>query len=143
MNKNYINEMINKKRKREDIPLDIEENNNSGKKVKSSETKRIIKLNTIKFMAFIDEKNENKIPDEKYKGKNLNLECRRKKATRKIDSLKEESDEEKLIKKSLEYDNTNKYSIYRLLKYYYDKKNQEKFDETVENYKFCITKTLI
>ena len=123
--------------------MDIEENNNSGKKVKSAETKRIIKLETIKFVAFIDEKYENKIPDEKYKGKNLNFECRREKATRKIDSLKEESDEEKLIKKSLEYNNTNKYSIYKLLKYYYDKKNQEKFYETIENYKFCITKTLI
>ena len=105
--------------------MDIEENNNSGKKVKSAETKRIIKLETIKFMAFIDEKYENKIPDEKYKGKNSNFECKRKKATRKIDSLKEESDEEKLIQKSLEYNNTNKYSIYKLLKYYYDKKTKK------------------
>ena len=46
----------------------------------------------------------------------------------------------KCINQSLKYDNTNKYTIYRLLKYYYNKKDKASFDEAINKYKFCITK---
>ena len=46
----------------------------------------------------------------------------------------------KYLEHSLQYDNTKKYTIYRLLKYYYENNDKEKYNESIKNFKFCITK---
>ena len=46
----------------------------------------------------------------------------------------------KYLKESLQYDNTKKYTIYRLLKYYYESNDKEKYNESIKNFKLCITK---
>ena len=78
--------------------------------------------------------------EEKLVGDKLNMEYRRNKAVEIINSIKEGEDELKYIKDALNFDNTNKYVIYKLLKYYYDKKDETSFTEAINKYKFCITK---
>ena len=78
--------------------------------------------------------------EEKLFGDKLNIEYRRNKAIDIINSMKEGEDELEYIKEALRFDNTNKYVIYKLLKYYYDKKDEVKFYEVINKYKFCITK---
>ena len=77
-----------------------------------------------------------------YFGDKLNIEYRRNKAVDIINSIKEGEDELKYIEEALRFDNTNKYVIYKLLKYYYGKKDEVKFNEAINKYKFCITKKL-
>ena len=80
-----FDEMINRKRSRI-INLDeIEEKDKPSKKFRSEETKKSkeLKLKEINnFMAFIDDKYEDKVFEEKNKliGEKLNFDYRRKKA---------------------------------------------------------------
>lgn len=144
-----FDKMINRKRKRQIILEDIDESDKSSKKCKSAETKKSkeleFKLKEINnFMAFIDDDHYNKIYKEKEKltGENLNFDFRRKKAFEIMDIIKEDKDELKMLKESLEFDNTNKNAIYKLLLYYYNKKDQINFNETLIKYKFCITQKI-
>jgi hypothetical protein len=92
------------------------------------------------FIASLNSKVEKTNEKEKLKGENLIFSFRRKKAVEIINSItKEEKEKLKLIEKALSYDNTNKYCIYRLLKYYHDKNDKDKFEEMVKKYKYCIT----
>ena len=96
----------------------------------------------INFVAKIDEKYKDvefKI-EERLTGDNLNFSLRRKTANKIMNSIKEGDDELKCIEEALTYDNTNKYIIYRLLKYYYKHKNEEEFDKVIKKYKYCLTK---
>ena len=144
-----FDEMINRKRSRI-INLDeIEEKDKPSKKFRSEETKKSkeLKLKEINnFMAFIDDKYEDKVFEEKNKliGEKLNFDYRRKKAIEVINIIKKDKDKDelKLLKESLELDNTNKNSIYKLLVYYYNKKDQINFNETMKKFKFCITKKI-
>ena len=96
------------------------------------------------FFGELEEKYKEEMfaEEEKLVGDKLNIEYRRNKAVEIINSIKEGENELKYIKEALSFDNTNKYVIFKLLKYYYDKKDQIKFDEAINRYKFCITKQL-
>ena len=59
-----------------------------------------------------------------------------------IDSTKNSKDYLSYIKESLALDNTNKIYIYKLLKYYYENNDKTNFNETIKEYKFCITKEI-
>ena len=112
----------------------------SKKKCNSEEDKK--RNIIINFVAKIDEKYEDvefKI-EEKLTGDNLNFSFRRKMANKIMNSIKEGDDELKCIEEALTYDNTNKYIIYRLLKYYYKHKNEDEFDKVIKKYKYCLTK---
>lgn len=134
---------LNKKRNRTISFEKDDENIDNAKKIKSAETKKEKTIN-IPFMAFIN--SDNKIEnsnEEKLVGEDLIIESRKEKAIKIIASISENNDDElEKIKKSLKYDNTNKYNIYRLLKYYKDKNDHNKFDETIRMYKYCITKKM-
>ena len=99
---------------------------------------------TLNFIAELEEDYQKEIftEEELLIGDKLNIEYRRNKALDIIMSIKEGEDELKYIKEALSFDNTNKYVIYKLLKYYYDKKDEIKFTEAINKYKFCITKKL-
>ena len=75
-------------------------------------------------------------------GEDLKIESRWEKAFEIINSIKIGEDELKCIKHSLQYDNTSKCIIYRLLKYYYEKKDEKKYKELINTYKFCIRKKI-
>ena len=143
MSKSVEKLSLNKKRNR---TLGFDENNeniDNTKKIKSADTQKT-QIKNIAFMAHIDinHKNENKI-FEKLKGDKLIIEHRKEKAIKEIKSAKENNNDElEKIKESLKYDNTNKYTIYRLLKYYKSKNEKDKFDEAIRLYKFCITKRI-
>ena len=112
----------------------------SKKKCNSEEDKK--RNIIINFVAKIDEKYKDvefKI-EEKLTGDNLNFSFRRKMANKIMNSIKEGDDELKCIEEALTYDNTNKYIIYRLLKYYYKHKNEDEFDKVIKKYKYCLTK---
>ena len=134
---------LNKKRNR---TLSLDENNeniDTTKKIKSADTQKA-QIKNIAFMAHIDTnyKNEN-TTNEKMKGDDLIIERRKEKATEEIKLARENNNDKfEKIKESLKYDNTGKYSIYRLLKYYKSKNDQNKFDEAIRQYKFCITKKI-
>ena len=120
-----------------------DENIDNTKKIKSKDTQKT-QIKNIAFMAHIDinHKNENNT-NEKLKGDKLIIEHRKEKAIKEIKSAKENNNDElEKIKESLKYDNTNKYTIYRLLKYYKSKNEKDKFDEAIRIYKFCITKRI-
>ena len=123
-----------------DLGATLEDYLKSLDKPKSAETKK--KAIKLYFVAeFEDGYNEEMFTEEeKLVGNNLNMEYRRNKAVEIINSIKEGEDELKYIKDALSFDNTNKYVIYKLLKYYYDKKDEIKFTEAINKYKFCITK---
>ena len=124
-----------------DIGTSVEDYLKSLKKEsKSAETKK--KATKLYFVAgFEDGYNEEMFTEEeKLFGDKLNMEYRRNKAVEIINSIKEGEDELKYIEEALSFDNTNKYVIYKLLKYYYDKKEETKFTEALNKYKFCITK---
>ena len=99
---------------------------------------------SLNFFAEFEEqyKEEMFTDEEKLVGDKLNIEYRRNKAVEIINSIEEGENELKYIEEALSFDNTNKYVIFKLLKYYYDKKDQIKFDETINKYKFCVTKQL-
>ena len=112
----------------------------SKKKCNSEEDKK--RNIIINFVAKIDEKYKDvefKI-EEKLTGDNLNFSFRRKMANKIMNSIKEGDDELKSIEEALTYDNTNKYIIYRLLKYYFNHKNEDEFDKVIKKYKYCLTK---
>ena len=111
-------------------------------KEKDKEKSQKDELSVENFIASLSSKIEKKDLNEKdkLKGDNLIFSFRRKKAVEIINSItKEEKEKLKLIEKALSYDNTNKYCIYRLLKYYHDKNDKDKFEEVVKKYKYCIT----
>ena len=143
MSKSVDKIILNKKRNRT-LSLDENDKNiDTTKKIKSSETQKT-QIKNIAFMAHIDNdyKNEN-VMNEKLKGDDLIIESRKEKAIKEIKSAKENNNDEfEKIKESLKYDNTNKYTIYRLLKYYKSKNDQDKFDKAIRLYKFCITKKI-
>ena len=86
-------------------------------------------------------KNNDNSVKEKLTGDNLNFDLRRKKAEELINSIEQDkSNNIEKIEEALYYDNTNKYAIYLLLKYYYDKKDKTNYDKTLKEYKYCITK---
>ena len=121
-----------------------EEKDDDKEKDKEDEDKNenTSEIDLTNFMACLDAKfqKSNFSEKEKLKGEYLNFLFRRKKATEIINSItKEEKEKLKLIEKALSYDNTNKYCIYRLLKYYHDKNDKDKFEEVVKKYKYCIT----
>ena len=93
-------------------------------KPKSAETKK--KANKLYFVAEFEDGYDEEMftEEEKLFGDKLNMEYRRNKAVEIINSIKEGEDELKYIKDALNFDNTNKYVIYKLLKYYYDKKEE-------------------
>ena len=112
----------------------------SKKKCNSEEDKK--RNIIINFVAKIDEKYKDvefKI-EERLTGDNLNFSFRRKMANKIMNSIKEGDDELKCIEEALTYDNTNKYIIYRLLKYYFNHKNEDEFDKVIKKYKYCLTK---
>ena len=94
------------------------------------------------FIANIDPIHEKEIQQEEKKlsGEDLKIKSRREKAFEIINSAKKGKDELKYLKESLQYDNTKKYTIYRLLKYYYENNDKEKYNESIKNFKLCITK---
>ena len=94
------------------------------------------------FIANIDPIHEKEIQqeDKKLSGEDLKIKSRREKAFEIINSAKKGKDELKYLKDSLKYDNTKKYTIYRLLKYYYENNDKEKYNESIKNFKLCITK---
>ena len=101
-------------------------------------------VNVFNFIAEFKEGYDQEMfsEEEKLVGDKLNIEYRRNKAVDIINLIKDGEDELKYIKDALSFDNTNKYVIYKLLKYYYDKKDETKFTESINEYKFCITKKL-
>ena len=140
--------VTNRKRKREISPDKIDENIKSSKKCKSDKTTKKTKLIDLKevnnFMACIDDKYEGKIFDESNKltGDELNFDYRKDKSISIIKGIVNNKKLLDLIKESLKYDNTNKNIIYKLLEYYYNEKDEKKFMEEIDKYKFCITKKL-
>ena len=94
-------------------------------------------------MACIDDEYNDIKFEEKAKltGDDLNFECRKEKSIKIIKGIENfKGNKLDLIKESLEYDNTNKNLIYKLLEYYYNIKDEEHFKEVVDKYKYCITK---
>jgi len=136
---------LSKKRKSE-FQIDIEkekDSEDSDKKCRSAESKKEKKV--IYFIAEIDQNySQEKMKDEeRLTGKELNIEYRREKAAEILLSMEAGKDELEIINQSLDYDNTNKYTIYRLLKYFFNKKDKKSFNETINKYKFCITKKFV
>ena len=146
------NNLINKKKKRNsstkktftemDKPRKIE------KKFLSAESKKISELNLKEinyFISKIEPKYENiKFREEdRLSGDKLNFEFRRKEADRLINDKNNNNDELENIINALNYDNTNKIYIYKLLNYYYKKELKQKYNEALDKYKFCITKKFI
>ena len=143
------NDFINKKKKRnssnEKISVEIDK---PKKKFLSAESKKISELNLKEinyFISKIEPKYENiKFREEdKLSGDKLNFEFRRKEADRLINDKNNNNDELENIINALNYDNTNKICIYKLLNYYYKKKLKQKYNEALDKYKFCITKKFI
>ena len=130
------NYLINKKKKRNsstkktftemDKPRKIE------KKFLSAESKIEPKYENIKFRE-----------EDRLSGDKLNFELRRKEADRLINDKNNNNDELENIINALNYDNTNKIYIYKLLNYYYKKELKQKYNEALDKYKFCITKKFI
>ena len=146
------NYLINKKKKRNsstkktftemDKPRKIE------KKFLSAESKKISESNLKEinyFISKIEPKHENiKFREEdRLSGDKLNFELRRKEADRLINDKNNNNDELENIINALNYDNTNKICIYKLLNYYYKKELKQKYNEALDKYKFCITKKFI
>ena len=143
------NDFINKKKKRnsstEKISFEIDK---PKKKFFSAESKKISELNLKEinyFISKIEPKYENiKFREEdKLSGDKLNFEFRRKEADRLINDKNNNNDELENIINALNYDNTNKICIYKLLNYYYKKESKQKYNEALDKYKFCITKKFI
>ena len=143
MSKSFEKISLNKKRSRI-LGFDKnDENIDNTKKIKSTDTQKI-QIKNIVFMSHIDtnHKNENNTYS-KLNGDNLIVERCKEKAIKEITSVKENNNDElEKIKETLKYDNTNKYTIYRFLKYYKSKNEKDKFGEAVRLYKFCITKRI-
>jgi hypothetical protein len=145
-NNQKIFKFTDKKRRRSSSYTikEIEESEKPSKKFNSTETKKMSELNMKEinyFIAKIDPHYENKeFPEEeKLIGQKLIFDYRRKKAENLINNIKEDNDELNHILEALKYDNTNKVCIYKLLNYYYKKKEKKNFDEALNKYKFCIT----
>ena len=127
------NDFINKKKKRnsstEKISFEIDK---PKKKFFSAESKIEPKYENIKFRE-----------EDRLSGDKLNFELRRKEADRLINDKNNNNDELENIINALNYDNTNKIYIYKLLNYYYKKELKQKYNEALDKYKFCITKKFI
>lgn len=149
MKRRHSYKISNRKRRRQTSPNDINENESiiPSKKFKSEKTKKSQNL-TLKevdnFMACIDDEYSDKKFEEcdKLTGDNLNFDCRKEKSINLIKGIENAKDKLNLIKESLEYDNTNKNIIYKLLEYYYNIKDEIHFKEAFDKYKFCITKKI-
>ena len=131
------NKFLERKRTfNEQIKL-MEDINISEKIIHSAEVKK-----RTYFIADLDPqlKEEEINPDEKLSGKKLNMKYRRKKAFELYKHIVSEDDEITFIKNALSYDNTKKYWIYRLLKYYRCNDDKPTFTKALKKYKFCITK---
>lgn len=121
----------------------------SQKKFKSADAnkKRTIKdIDEVKyFMAMIRDDYGEQKSQAKLIGDELNFKFRKKKALELINLLSLENNDknEGIIENAFMYDNTNKYVIYKSLEYYYHTKNKIKFEEILNNSKFCITKKLL
>ena len=135
---NSDNDFLNKKRKNTIDQEIFNQDNELTKKSNSAESKKGNAFNF--FIAFIDPKfkDEEVKSKEKITGKDLNLIERKTKAIEEINSINKQN-ELLYIKNSLSYDNTNKYTIYQLLKYYWSKNDEVKYKEAINKYKFCIT----
>jgi len=135
---NSDNDFLNKKRKNTINPEIFNQDNELTKKSNSAESKKGNASNF--FMDFIDPKfkDEEIKSKEKITGKDLNLIERKAKAIEEINSINKQN-ELLYIQNSLSYDNTNKYTIYLLLKYYWSKNDEVKYKEVINRYKFCIT----
>ena len=134
------NKYLKKKRYSKFTQEALEEEVKLPKKYNSAESH---KENQIQFfIAKIEPNMEKEVSQEEkiLSGEELKIKSRREKAFEIINSIKNGEDELQCIKHSLQYDNTNKYTIYRLLKYYYEKKDEKKYKESINTYKFCITK---
>ena len=143
------NYLINKKKKRNSsTKKTFTEMDKPKKKFLSAESKKISELNLKEinyFISKIEPKYENiKFREEdKLSGDKLNFEFRRKEADRLINDKNNNNDELENIINALNYDNTNKIYIYKLLNYYYKKELKLKYNEALDKYKFCITKKFI
>ena len=143
------NNLIHKKKKRNSsTKKTFTEMDKPKKKFLSAESKKISELNLKEinyFISKIEPKYENiKFREEdKLSGDKLNFEFRRKEAVRLINDKNNNNDELENIINALNYDNTNKICIYKLLNYYYKKKLKQKYNEALDKYKFCITKKFI
>ena len=127
------NDFINKKKKRNSSTKKISfEMDKPQKKFFSAKSKIEPKYENIKFRE-----------EDRLSGDKLNFELRRKEADRLINDKNNNNDELENIINALNYDNTNKIYIYKLLNYYYKKELKQKYNEALDKYKFCITKKFI
>ena len=126
------NNLINKKKKRNSsTKKTFTEMDKPKKKFLSAESKKISELNLKEinyFISKIEPKYENiKFREEdRLSGDKLNFELRRKEADRLINDKNNNNDELENIINALNYDNTNKICIYKLLNYYYKKESKKK-----------------
>ena len=152
-NNDKTTELINKKKKRSLTLKKLEANQDKipPKKAKSAENNKKEDIETFckfkNFMAMID--TSNKIQSfegyNKIKGNDLSLEYRQQEAVKLINSISLKNGKEinlEIIEKSLIYDNTNIYVIFKALKYYLDIKDESLFQKAINNYKHCITKII-
>ena len=133
--------------KRENVYSIEEELNkidNESKKNNSAETKKTLdlKLKQVKyFFAKLETKYEDKEfeDNEKFSKEDLIFKYRREKAKEIINKIENENEQLSCIENSLKFDNTNKTCIYKLLNYYYKNEDKQKFEDALNNYKYCIT----
>lgn len=141
MNLSFQEEHYLQKKRHNELPKDIlEERVELPKKWNSAGNQKEKQIQF--FIANLDPIYEKEIQQEgqKLSGDDLKIKSRREKAFEIINSAKKGKDELKYLEHSLQYDNTKKYSIYRLLKYYYENNDKKKYNETIKKYKLCITK---
>ena len=128
MSNDFINKKIKRNSSTEKISFEIDK---PKKKFFSAESKKISELNLKEinyFISKIEPKYENKKfrEEDRLSGDKLNFELRRKEADRLINDKNNNNDELENIINALNYDNTNKIYIYKLLNYYYKKELKQK-----------------
>ena len=146
---------LNKKRNRsftqvEKINISLNKEDYFQKKICSAENNKKNNLdiynNEIRyFMAMIDIKCQNESFDNinKIKGDDLNLECRKRKALEIINTLSLKGNKnDEIIENSLSYNNTDKFIIYKAIKYYHEIGDNNKIEKIINKYKYCITKKI-
>lgn len=146
---------LNKKRNRsftqvEKINISLNKEDYFQKKICSAENNKKNNLdiynNEIRyFMAMIDIKCQNESFDNinKIKGDDLNLECRKRKALEIINTLSLKGNKnDEIIENSLSYNNTDKFIIYKAIKYYHEIGDNNKLKKIINKYKYCITKKI-
>lgn len=79
----------------------------------------------------------------KIKEDDLNLECQKRKSLEIINSLSLEGNKnDEIIENALSYNNTDKFIIYKAIKYYHEIGDKNKFEKIINEYKYCITKKI-